>query len=185
MLSQTQIPAGFRLPGPCVDLADQLGSQFGVPPYPLLACFTEAIGAVAGACLETDLWPEPVNGAFDVAIGVDEPEGMRLAIGHILGPVIGFQGQMTRPGSDAGPKAARPAERETLIISSSLPAQGPEFHSVLIHYNRQRTLQRAFRPMSADMRRISHCRSACKQSSHCSVYIIHYVGSLLFVAISP
>jgi len=125
MLS-TQIPAEFQLPGPCVDLADQLGSQFGVPSYPLLACFTQAIGAVAGACLETDLWPEAVNGAFNVAIGVDDPEGMRLAIGHILGPILRFQGQKAGSGSGAEPKAAGPAEQETWIISSSPPEPGPE-----------------------------------------------------------
>jgi hypothetical protein len=117
------MPAEFRLPGPCVDLAEQLGSHFGLPSYPLLAVITEAIDAVAGALLETDLWPEPVNGAFGLAIGADDPERMRPAIAHILNPIQKFQSQKTGPGKAAGTNAYMSPASDMWINSSSPPEQ--------------------------------------------------------------
>ncbi len=84
MSAQTSSPTGFRLPAACVDLAAHLGAQFGLPSHLLLACFPLAIGVAANRCrLQTSLWPEPINGAFDLAIGVDSDQRFRLAVDYI------------------------------------------------------------------------------------------------------
>lgn len=118
--------AEFRLPGPCVDLAEQLGTHFGIPSYPLLAVIIEAIDAVAGACLETDIWPEPVKGAFGLAIGMDDPERMRPAIAHILEPILQFEGHKTGAESSVGTNASRAFGLGTLVSSNSRPERGAD-----------------------------------------------------------
>src|SRR6266404_118550 len=105
LISQPHSAAEFRLPAPCVDLADDLGGQFGFASHLLLPCFPIAIGLAAQGCrLETGVWPEPINAALDVGFGVDNEEGICLAISHILAPVLKILGQNTKLGGGPSPK---------------------------------------------------------------------------------
>jgi len=81
-----------------------------------LAVITEAIDAVAGAGLETDLWPEPVNGA---ALLNELRETFRRHV--VLPPHASETLALLRPIAASSP-ASSPALRITATASAYRPS---------------------------------------------------------------
>ncbi len=107
MIVQPNSIADFRLPTPCVDLATQLGSQFGLPSHLLLACFPVAIGLTAGTCrLDTGIW---------------------LALANILAPILDIVDLNPEVRAHPYSKEAGLVKEETLIIRDSI--REPELSS--------------------------------------------------------
>jgi hypothetical protein len=122
MMGQTANPAGFRLPAACVDLAAHLGGQFGFSSHLLLPCFPLALGLAASPCrLDTGIWPEPISAALDLALGVDNEKGFRLAVDHVLAPALSVLAKNTIAGMRSS--NAEQHKHEMLVIGNRVPEQ--------------------------------------------------------------